>query len=192
MKYITIIGDSHAENLASGFTEYSIINNINVRTGHISYNGGFVYNLDYSGLNMHDLNSNIILAHFGENDIRHQFPKHKNAERTAKKYIEKTLDFFKDNRVIFIGPVPQASNEVIEEFDAYKTGFYPIEKRIEGQRIFNKTLAEYEGIEFISMQKILGIEVATKEYLQDECHLNRDSGLNAAEYIINYINKAVD
>jgi lysophospholipase L1-like esterase len=192
MKYITIIGDSHAENLASGFIEYSRINNINVKASFIVYSGVCAYNVDYSNVNIYDLDSNIILVHFGENDIRKQFPKYKNAEETAKKYIQKTLDFFKDNRVIFIGPVPQALNEVIEEFDAYKTEFYPIEKRIEGQRIFNKTLAEYEGIEFISMQKILGIEVATRNHLQDGCHLNRDGVLSAAEYIINYINKAVD
>jgi len=192
MKDITIIGDSHGENLSSGFIEYSIINKIDLKTGFIPYNGVCAYNADYSNVNIHDLYSNIILANFGEIDIRYQLPKHKNAEETAKKYIKKALDFFKDNRVIFIGPTPQALDEITWEFNSSQNDFYTLEERLDQQRIFNRTLAEYEGIEFISMQDILGIEVATKNHLQDECHLNRDSVLKAAEYIINYINKAVD
>ena len=187
MKYITIIGDSHAQNLASGFTEYAIINNLDVKTAFIAYIGVCAYNVDYSNINVHDLDSNIILVHFGENDIRHQLPRHKNAEETAKKYIEKTLDFFKDNKVIFIGPTPQALDEIAQKFNLSKRYIYNLEERLEQQRIFNKTLAEYKGIEFISMQDILGIEIATKDHLHDECHLNRDSVLDVAEYIINYI-----
>jgi hypothetical protein len=192
MKNITIIGDSHAENLASGFIEYARINNINVKTGYISYIGVCAYNVDYSNINTHDLGSNVILAHFGEIDIRYQLPKHKNAEETAKKYIQKTLDFFKHNRVIFIGPTPQALDKITWEFNSSHHQAYTLEERLKQQKIFNRTLAEYKGIEFISMQDILGIEVATEEYLQDECHLNRDNGLEVAKYVINYINKAVD
>jgi hypothetical protein len=158
----------------------------------MAYIGVCAYNVNYSNINTHDLGSDVILVHFGEIDIRYQLPKHKNAEETAKKYIQKTLDFFKHNRVIFIGPTPQALDKITWEFKSSHKKIYTLEERLKQQRIFNKTLAEYKGIEFISMQDILGIEVATEKYLQDECHLNRDNGLEVAKYIINYINKAVD
>jgi lysophospholipase L1-like esterase len=192
MKYITLVGDSHAEGLASGFCEYARIYKKDIKTGFVVYKGVCAYNVNYSNINIHDFSSDIILAHFGENDIRHQLPKHKNAEETAKKYIQKTLDFFKDNRVIFLGPTPQALDELTHEFNSSQNNFYTLEQRLEQQRIFTKTLAEYKGIEFISMQDIFGIEVATKDYLWDGCHFNRDCGINVAKYVVNYIDKAVD
>ena len=192
MKYITIIGDSHAEGISSGLSEFARINNVDIKTEFVKYHGGYAYKVDYSNINTADLYGHTLLFHFGENDCRRKLPKYKNAEETAKTYIQKTLEHFKDNRLIFIQPVPQALNELTHEFQFSPKEFNPLEKRIEQQRIFNKTISEYKGIEYISMQDVFGIEVATAEYLADGCHLNRENEILLAGYIINYINKAVD
>jgi lysophospholipase L1-like esterase len=192
MKYITIVGDSHAEGLASGFCEFARINNVNIKTGFVLYKGECAYNVDYNETNIHDLTNDIILANFGENDCRRKLPKYKNAEETAKKYIEKTLSYFKDNRVIFIQPSPQALDELTHEFQFSKKNFYPLAERLEQQRIFNDALAKYDGIEVINMKDAIGLEIGTEKDLQDGCHLNRDNTIALAAYINNYLDKTVD
>jgi hypothetical protein len=192
MKYITIIGTSHDTGLSVGFSEFARINKIDIKTHTIIYPAEYAYRVDYNGVNKHDVCGDIILAYFGERDCRRKLPKYNNAEETAKKYIQKTLEHFKDNRVIFIQPPPQALDELTHEFQYSQVAFNPLAERLKQQRIFYKTLENYEGIEVIKMMDVLGIEVATEENVYDGCHLNRSTVIYLAEYIYNYINKAVD
>jgi hypothetical protein len=192
MKNITIVGDSHSEALASGFCEFARINKIDIKTNYIRYGGVCAYNVDYNNINKHDVQGDVILAHFGENDCRRKLPRYNNAEETAKKYIEKTLEYFKDNRVIFVQHPPQALDELTHEFQFAQKSFNPLSERLKQQRIFYKTLENYDGIEVIKIYDVLGIEVGTEDDLQDGCHLTRSNVVALAEYINNYIDKAVD
>ena len=192
MRYITIIGDSHAENLKVGVAEFARLNNIDVKINLITYHGKCIYNVDYADINTQDFSKDIILVHFGEVDIRRKLPKYNNAEETAKKYIEKTLDHFKNNRVIFVQPAPQALDELTYEFQSSEKEIYFLSERIKQQRIFNKTLENYKGIEIIKIIDAIGIEIATEDNVHDGCHLNRETVINLGGYIHNYIDKAVD
>ena len=100
--------------------------------------------------------------------------------------INKTLNKFGRDKVIFLEPTPQSEDKLIEKYQTYKYDRYPLEERIVQQEIFYKALNSY-NLNVIKMKNAIGVDVLTDQYTDDGCHLNDKYSYVLAEYINKYL-----
>lgn len=197
MKRLILIGDSHIQGLYAAWTELVRLQESNFEVEFIEYSGISAYSVDFSNINPEQIEDHIIFLCFGENDIRRRLPKHDNAKEVVQRYIDKAKFHFKDNRIIFLQPVPQAIDHLTDEFkkkNKAMEGFIPytLEERLAQQNNFYAALEE-SGEEVIKMIDCLGVNFTTEKELEDGCHLNREHWLESVRYINHKIvNKVVN
>ena len=130
--------------------------------------GTYYKNNIYPCIKNHINKETIVLSWFGYIDIK-QFlplPEFKNTAYAVSSYIDKTLEYFKDNKVRFIEPLPQFVN-------AIGTGspLFSFEEREPYYKEFLEELrnqCEVRGLEKpISIENILGVEALDESF---ECH----------------------
>jgi hypothetical protein len=192
MKKILLVGDSHIQGLYSAWTEIIRFKESNFDVEFIMKIGSTAYSVDFSDIDLKDTDGKTILICFGEVDIRRRLPRYDNAAEVATKYIQKAKDHFKNNRIVFLQPTPQALTELTHEFLAFNEemkGFIPytLEERLVQQNNFYRALEE-SGEEVITMAECLGVNFTTEKELEDGCHLNRQHAID----VVRYINKVVD
>lgn len=192
MKNILLIGDSHIQGLYAAWTEIIRFQESDCEIEFLEYSGVSAYSVDFSNITQSQIQDKVILMCFGENDIRRRLPKYNNATEVVAKYIQKAKDHFKNNRIIFLQPVPQALDHLTDEFKKKNKdmqGFIPytLEERLVQQNNFYRALEE-SGEEVVTMAGCLGVNFTTEKELEDGCHLNRQHAID----VVRYINKAVD
>lgn len=76
--------------------------------GRSAYSYSFIDGFPCIKENLSD--DTIVLPFFGYIDIKNLLPTHKNTKEAVSKYIKNNLDFFKNNKIRFIEPIPQFIN----------------------------------------------------------------------------------
>jgi len=167
-------------------------NIVNIKDLH-AFPGKHCYNVDYSNIDIPT--GSKILLHFGEIDIRKSLPKYKNTEETVKRYIDKSVDYFKDYELFFIKPIPQAEDSLTWEFKPGATigenkRAYYLEERLKEQNIFYSTLDQYAD-NVIDTPSAINTNILKAENTDDGCHLNLENSLKLIKYIDIAINSGV-
>lgn len=189
-----IIGDSHSNSIYKYLEQLYLSNKTNIRVDwHFPYKGKHCYNVDYSEINL-PLGTTILLL-FGEIDIRKSLVKYKNTEEVVKKYINKSVDYFKDCNLYFIKPIPQAEDSLAwEHKPGSKIGegkrAYFLEEKIIQQDIFYSTLDKYAP-NVIDTPTAIKTNVLGLYDTDDGCHLNEEKSIMLAKYINIAINLEV-
>jgi hypothetical protein len=191
MNNIIIIGDSHAEALNYGWEKASVLDFKKDTHKSIVYSGVSAYNINYSKISKKDIEGSIVILFFGECDIRRNLPKYNNASEVVEKYIDYSLEFFKGCKIFFIKPVPQAIDRLTHEFNKNKAYWYSLEKRLEQQEKFYKSLDNYANINVIDTPNIIGTNIVTSDYSEDGCHLNKNYCVKLALHIKNVVNQNI-
>ena len=174
-----LVGDSHVDRIAFGY------NRLGQEPVKFSNIGMTAYSAELPKEISLYKNASIIV-NFGEIDIRCKLPKYNNAEKVVDQYINKTLNKFGRDKVIFLEPTPQSEDKLIEKYQTYKYDRYPLEERIVQQEIFYKALNSY-NLNVIKMKNAIGVDVLTDQYTDDGCHLNDKYSYVLAEYINRYL-----
>ena len=136
--------------------------------GKTAYAGTYYENNIYPCIKNFIDKETLVLAWFGYIDIKQFLPlaDTKKSEHAVSNYIDKTLAYFKDNKVRFIEPLPQFIN-------AIGTGnpLFSFEERDPHQKEFLEELrrqCEIRGLEKpISIENILGVKALDESF---ECH----------------------
>jgi hypothetical protein len=122
-------------------------------------------------------------------------PKYKNTENTVKRYIDKSVDYFKDYDIFFIKPIPQAEDNLTWESKPGATlgenrRAYFLNERLEEQNIFYSTLDKYAS-NVIDTPSAIGTDILKVGNTDDGCHLNPTDSLKLIKYIDIAINSRV-
>jgi hypothetical protein len=113
----------------------------------------------------------IVIVHWGDQDILKHLPGHKNEMYLVRAYINRIKDHFKC-RVIFLEPVPIPEESFVCPIEDYKF-VYSREDIIEAYDNFVKILRE--GTETISIQNnIISSFNLTENETDDGAHLNQE------------------
>ena len=113
----------------------------------------------------------VVIVHWGDQDILRHLPGHKNEIDLVKKYIDIIKDHFKC-RVIFLEPVPIPEESFVCPIEDYKF-VYSREDIIEAYDNFVKILRE--NAETISIQNnIIASDHLTENETYDGAHLNQE------------------
>jgi hypothetical protein len=140
--------------------------------GKTGCRGSYYEDNNYPCLEQYKDKDFVVLPWFGYIDVKQFLPLDgfKNPEFAVKSYIDRTLNYFKDNRVIFIEPLPQHTNIL-----GFGSPLLPFEEREPYQKDFIKYLrqeCESRGLDKpISIESILGVDKFDESY---ECHTCRD------------------
>lgn len=186
MYKIFIVGDSHASRLAFGWgkTDRKIQMKLKENSGVSAFN------VNYNYFSQLDLKDYIILVNFGEVDIRKYLPKYNNAEEVVDQYVKNTLEAFKNNKVVFIEPTPQAEDKDYGKFKYNKNDGFNLIDRLSQQFKFNNRLNTHD-IDIIKIKDVIGVEILNSEYTDDGCHLNDKYSIILADYVYDYLNKSL-
>jgi hypothetical protein len=157
------VEDNHYVNLHQNL--YEVVDS-DISVSLYSFPGYSAYSFNYND-NKHfeewNKPGNIIMPCLGYIDIKNHFPIHDNADETAKKYVEKTIQKFNKAEVVFLEPFPQfvaylTMRWVTPKADAY----FDFEERHHQHILFMEALKKYSKIyglrEPISIAKILGFD----------------------------------
>ena len=140
--------------------------------GKTGYRGSYYEDNNYPCLEQYKDKEFTIVAWFGYIDVKQFLPLEgfKNPEVAVKTYIDRTLAYFKDNKVIFVEPLPQFTNIL-----GFGSPLLPFEERQPYQEAFIKYLrleCEARGLDKpISIENILGVDRLDESF---ECHTCRD------------------
>lgn len=140
--------------------------------GKTGYRGSYYEDNNYPCLEQYKDEEFVVLPWFGYIDVKQFLPLEgfKNPEVTVKTYIDRTLAYFKNNRVIFVEPLPQFTNIL-----GFGSPLLPFEEREPYQKAFIKYLqkeCKARGLDKpISIENILGVDKLDESY---ECHTCRD------------------
>ena len=198
MKYL-IIGDSHVLRLRNVFGAFpaedcefgpndvpitskcmqnhmSIINdNLISFSGHrgkTGYKGSYYHDNLYPCLEKFKSPEFVILPWFGYIDVKQFLPREgfQNPKEAVQAYVNNTFDYFQNNKIRFIEPLPQFVNIL-----GFGSPLLPFEDRHPYQVEFIKYLreeSEKRGLENpINMEKILGTD---RLFAEHECITCRD------------------
>jgi hypothetical protein len=131
---IYIFGDSHTDRLEVS----SLPNN---KITYCSEQGKTAWAFDYSKYDiLQNLNSSdVIIPWLGYVDIKNRLPKTLNTDECVLRYMNKTFDYFPNNRIIFMEPFPQ-----FKVYMGKNTGGYvPYDERLLQHNIFVESLHKY-------------------------------------------------
>jgi len=140
--------------------------------GKTGYRGSYYEDKKYPCLENFTNEDFLILPWFGYIDIKQFIPldEFSGAEESVTKYLDKTLNFFKNNKIRFIEPLPQFVNGLgtgspILSFEQRQQPYLDFLYHLNKQ-------CEERGLEKpISIEKILGVD---RLYDYHECHECRD------------------
>jgi hypothetical protein len=142
--------------------------------------GRSAYTLNYKNLNIPDANNLVVLAIFGECDIRNYLPKYNNAKEVVEQYVNKTKEAFPNNRIIFVEPMPQVIN--LHKLDSKHT----FENRLKQQNKFYEALSTHD-IEILKMSDSIGIDRLEDWHTFDQQHLSDECADKLASYLYTMI-----
>jgi hypothetical protein len=186
MKNITVIGDSHAQNLSTGLSEAARLDELELNLNLIVYSGVSAWNFDPTILNKSNIQDSTVILTFGECDIRKYLPRYKNAEEAVHKYVTTTLNFFDGVDIVFQQPVPQSIDELTFEFKKDLAVWQPFENRMYQQNLFYESLKNYNK-PVIDIIKAVGTDHLTSEHTDDGCHLKRELSIRLGRYVYNAV-----
>lgn len=186
--HFLIIGDSHAGTLLQAFRgklpsgrPALFEDMLTVRVCKIG--GKSAYSLDYDEIgHIPNIDGQIILAYFGECDIRNNLPKYDNAEEVVDIYIKKTQDKFSNNEIYFIQPAPQHIDNIESRFS--------FEDRYVQQGKFYHALLSRD-IKVIKINDWLGKNILTKSDSDDDCHYNDELATKLAHHIYKVVTSEI-
>lgn len=155
---IHLIGDSHTDKIRYSNLEYT--NNIQ----YSFHQGNSAYSFDYKKNNFKKINDGgLVVPWFGYIDCKVHLPLKLDTIYTVKRYMTKTLDYFTNNQIRFMEPIPQ-----LIRIDEDGVVDRPYEERLEQHNLFVKYLHKYSqefGLqEPIRTADIIGVDVNTVQY----------------------------
>jgi hypothetical protein len=140
--------------------------------GKTGYRGSFYENDAYPCLEKYKSEDFLILPWFGYIDVKQFLPMEgfKNPKEAVISYVDKTINYFKNNKIKFIEPLPQFMNIL-----GFGSPLFPFEDREPYQKDFIKYLREeckLRGLEEpISIESMLGVDKFDESY---ECYVCND------------------
>jgi hypothetical protein len=140
--------------------------------GKTGFRGSYYEDNNYPCLEKFKSEEFVILPWFGYIDVKQFLPLDgfKNPKECVIGYIDKTLEYFKNNKIIFIEPIPQFVNIL-----GFGSPLLPFEERGPYQKSFIQNLREQCEIRGlpkpISIESILGVDEFDDQY---ECHTCKD------------------
>lgn len=153
-----IIGDSHVERMHDSVVDEKIKN-----LYFISYDGKSGYGVKYDNLQLTE--NDIIIVCFGYIDVKVKLPEFKNTSIAVKTYVDKTLNFFSNNQIIFTEPFPQFIEKAGNGFP-----LYDIDLRYKYHTEYVNELNKYVGLsrrKTLSLSNIIGSDKLDSTYQYD-------------------------
>jgi hypothetical protein len=190
---IDLIGDSHID------PERSIVemskNNINFKNVNVYVvQGKSAFSVDYSTISYEKRKNSIVVVGFGYIDCK-VYSDHKfiggsdselrflSADEVAKKYVDKTINFFYDSKIVFLEPFPQFK----EIYDSHK--FSPFLTRHKRHKELSKSIEKYaimNNKQYISLSNYFKNDWLEKPFSQDD-HISVQDTIKKTEYIFKNI-----
>jgi hypothetical protein len=204
MSNIYILGDSH-----TCYLNYKnvIEDDIYLKEKYYGIEFNFIariamsmYRMNYSEYGkIEDFEKNgIIMPAVGEFDVRFNLNRHNNADDLAKDYVLKTIKYFPENKIRFIEPMPEASDDITikyfidnplpPDFPKIIHSFANLEDRVKQYHLLVKSLRKYSYqyglLEPINLvDEVFKTDILTKEHAIG-IHVNKEYAKKIIDLIV--------